>query len=142
MDAQPEEFPSVESDSEVAESSKLKKQRTIATESALAPIDIAFEAAARKQKNGKASYWPHVAPYKCLTKDKVFFQCNLCEKLLSTKNPADSVGNHIVAGTDGKGTTCKGVAAHHAQMDAALKQAVGVTRRSEIINHCHVMFVC
>jgi predicted SprT family Zn-dependent metalloprotease len=77
-------------------------------------LDELFKSADGKGKVGCKPYWQHAVTVKAHNKKKVLYQCKLCGKRLSTRNPRDSVASHVVFTADG--ATCKAQLSHQSDM--------------------------
>jgi hypothetical protein len=102
-------------------------QSSSTTSKRKAQIDLheLLKSADGKGKVGRKLYWQHVVTAKDDDKQKVFYQCKLCGKNLSTRNPHDFVASHLMFTADG--ATCKAQLSHQSDMQAAQKEVVGAS---------------
>jgi hypothetical protein len=91
-------------------------------------LDEMFKSADGKRNAGRKPYWQHVVTVKDHHKHNVFYQCKLCGKKLSTRNPHDSVASHIMFTADG--ATCKAHLSLQDVMQAAQEHVVGASLSS------------
>jgi hypothetical protein len=91
-------------------------------------LDDLLKSADGKRKAGRKPYWQQVVTVKDHHKQDVFYQCKLCGKKLSTRNPHDFVASHIVF--KAVGATCKAQLSHQYDMQAAQEDVVGASLSS------------
>ena len=92
--------------SAVASVSRKRQRISHASSSSDISIEQRLDKAKTKQLSGQKAYWEHVTAV-IAEKDgirDVFYECLICSKYLSSKNPHDFVANHIVCGSGGEAT--------------------------------------
>lgn len=109
------------------QASSLKRNRPDESSDEVSDADLRrqWEEADRRRANGRAFYWSRAKTVIDWNRRRVMYQCP-CGAMLSTRNPADSLGKHMIQ-IKGGGVSCKGDTEYHSDLTDAEKHLSGVS---------------